>query len=236
MAERSTTSNGMFWAFLWWLAALVAAIFVFGVLSSIVKDDPAAGIVFGGVTFVLVGLLLVYLGPGPKPSDAVATDHWHAPEPAHPDPAATAAHVAAPVQVPTASAERAAAPGPDAPISERVRDAARAAGEAARAALAEAAPAPVRPAALTAPAEGEADDLKKIKGVGPKLEELLHSLGIFHFGQIAGWGVPEVAWMDSNLEGFQGRVTRDDWVGQAKLLASGGETEFSRRVDRGEVY
>ena len=42
--------------------------------------------------------------------------------------------------------------------------------------------------------------------------------------------------MDSNLEGFHGRVTRDDWVGQAKLLASGGETEFSQRVDKGEVY
>ncbi|MFO1144077.1 MAG: endonuclease [Amaricoccus sp.] len=243
MAERSTTSNEMFWAFLWWLAALVAAILVFAVLSSIVKDDPAAGIVFGGVTFVLVGLLLVYLGPGPKPSDAVATDHWHAPEPAHPAPepaARVAAPLAAPVHVPPAADPHAPtpAPGPDAPISERVRDAARAAGEAARAALGEAASAaaPVRPAALAAPAEGAADDLKTIKGVGPKLEELLHSLGIFHFGQVAGWGPAEVAWMDSNLEGFQGRVTRDDWVGQAKLLASGGETDFSRRVDRGEVY
>ena len=93
-----------------------------------------------------------------------------------------------------------------------------------------------RPAALAAPREGGPDDLKKIKGVGPKLEELLHSLGIYHFGQIAGWGPAEVAWMDSNLEGFDGRVTRDDWVGQAKLLASGGETEFSQRVDKGEVY
>ena len=42
--------------------------------------------------------------------------------------------------------------------------------------------------------------------------------------------------MDSNLEGFPARVTRDDWVGQSKVLAAGGETEFSQRVDRGEVY
>ena len=93
-----------------------------------------------------------------------------------------------------------------------------------------------RPVAMATPHHGGPDDLKRIKGVGPKLEELLHTFGIFHFSQIAGWGAPEIAWMDSNLEGFAGRVTRDDWVGQAKLLASGGETDFSKRVDKGEVY
>ena len=46
----------------------------------------------------------------------------------------------------------------------------------------------------------------------------------------------EVAWVDQNLEGFKGRVTRDEWVAQAKLLAEGGETEFSKRVDKGGVY
>jgi predicted flap endonuclease-1-like 5' DNA nuclease len=95
---------------------------------------------------------------------------------------------------------------------------------------------PTRPTALDAPRDGTPDDLKKIKGVGPKLEELLHSLGVYHFDQIAVWGPGEIAWVDSNLEGFHGRATRDDWVGQAKLLAAGGETEFSRRVEDGEVY
>ena len=98
------------------------------------------------------------------------------------------------------------------------------------------APEPARPAALAGPREGGADDLKRIKGVGPKLEELLHSLGFYHFDQIAAWGPSEVAWVDSNLEGFNGRATRDEWVEQARLLAAGGETEFSRRVDKGEVY
>jgi NADH-quinone oxidoreductase subunit E len=42
--------------------------------------------------------------------------------------------------------------------------------------------------------------------------------------------------MDENLEDFRGRVSRDDWVGQARHLAVGGDTEFSRRVDEGEVY
>lgn len=78
-------------------------------------------------------------------------------------------------------------------------------------------------------ARGAADDLKLIKGVGPKLEALLQSKGVYHFWQIAGWGVDEVAWVDENLEGFKGRVSRDDWVAQAKILAAGGETEFSKR-------
>ena len=41
--------------------------------------------------------------------------------------------------------------------------------------------------------------------------------------------------MDANLEGFRGRAQREDWVGQAKILAAGGETEHSQRVDKGEV-
>ncbi len=84
--------------------------------------------------------------------------------------------------------------------------------------------------------DGGADDLKKIKGIGPKLEEMLHAHGIFHFDQIAGWEPSDVAWMDDNLKGFKGRVTRDDWVGQAETLAEGGATKFSRKVDDGDVY
>lgn len=86
----------------------------------------------------------------------------------------------------------------------------------------------VKPALLT-DAQGAADDLKKIKGVGPKLEALLNSMGVFHFWQVANWSPDEVAWVDENLEGFKGRVSRDDWVAQAKILADGGETEFSAR-------
>jgi NADH-quinone oxidoreductase subunit E len=66
-----------------------------------------------------------------------------------------------------------------------------------------------------------ADDLKRIKGVGPKLEKLLNQIGVFHFDQIAGWSADEVAWADENLVGFKGRVSRDDWVGQARKLARG---------------
>jgi NADH-quinone oxidoreductase subunit E len=93
-----------------------------------------------------------------------------------------------------------------------------------------------RPAGIPEPREGGPDDLKQIKGVGPRLEALLHGLGYYHFDQIGAWTPEEVAWVDSNLEGFKGRVTRDGWVAQAQLLSVGGATEFSQRVERGEVY
>lgn len=93
-----------------------------------------------------------------------------------------------------------------------------------------------KPAGLSAPRDGGADNLKEIKGVGPKLEQLLHSMGFYHFDQIANWSADEVAWVNANLKGFKGRVTRDNWIEQAKILASGGETEFSKRVEDGGVY
>lgn len=76
-----------------------------------------------------------------------------------------------------------------------------------------------KPQALSAARDSGADDLKKIKGVGPKLEKLLNTMGFFHFDQIAAWTEKEVAWVDENLEGFKGRVTRDSWVAQARSLA-----------------
>lgn len=78
-----------------------------------------------------------------------------------------------------------------------------------------------RPAALAGARNGQPDDLKLISGVGPVLEQLCHRLGFYHFDQVAAWTSDEIAWVDENLEGFKGRVTRDDWVGQAKLLAQG---------------
>jgi predicted flap endonuclease-1-like 5' DNA nuclease len=79
----------------------------------------------------------------------------------------------------------------------------------------------VRPAGLAEARGGAPDDLKLIKGVGPKLEEMLHRMGYYHFDQIAAWTEAEVAWVDEHLEGFKGRVTRDHWVDQARALAAG---------------
>ncbi len=79
-----------------------------------------------------------------------------------------------------------------------------------------------KPKMLKAPRKGGADDLKLISGIGPKLEKLCNSLGIFYFAQIAEWGADEIAWIDSNLDGFRGRASRDNWVDQARRLRVDG--------------
>ena len=72
---------------------------------------------------------------------------------------------------------------------------------------------------LDAPRDGTPDDLKKISGVGPKLEGLLHKNGVFHFDQIAAWSKAEVAYMDDQLS-FKGRIERDNWLEQAATFAA----------------
>ncbi len=74
-----------------------------------------------------------------------------------------------------------------------------------------------KPPVLSAPRNGKADDLKKIRGVGPKLEKTLNNLGVYHFDQISSWNADEIAWVDDNLS-FRGRIERDGWVSQAKKL------------------
>lgn len=124
--------------------------------------------------------------------------------------------------------------GTEVPLLTPWRDGASAPAKAAEEPAAEAPG--IQPAGLDRARDGQADDLKMIKGIGPALETLCNRLGFYHFDQIADWSADEIAWVDQNLEGFKGRVTRDEWVAQAKLLASGGETEFARRVKKGEVY
>ena len=91
-----------------------------------------------------------------------------------------------------------------------------------------------KPALLSEPKNGEKDNLCRIKGIGNVIEGKLNNLGIFHFEQIAAWTEDEVKWIDTHLA-FSGRIIREDWIGQAKLLAQGEETEFSKRVNKGEV-
>ncbi|MEM6947722.1 MAG: hypothetical protein AAF486_06495 [Pseudomonadota bacterium] len=76
---------------------------------------------------------------------------------------------------------------------------------------------PAGPNLLDAP-EGEADDLTRIKGIGAKLSNMLHDLGIYHFHQIAGWTKADGEWIDDKLA-FKNRVTREKWIEQAKALA-----------------
>ena len=92
----------------------------------------------------------------------------------------------------------------------------------------------VKPVGLVKPRGGVADDLQKLEGIGPVLEKLCFALGIFHFDQIAAFGPAEVAWMDGNLKGFRGRVSRDKWVAQAKLIGEIGMEAFVIRAKTNE--
>ena len=73
---------------------------------------------------------------------------------------------------------------------------------------------------LTHAAFGESDDLTRIIGVGPILTELLHQIGVYYFWQIADWNDADIACVDDKLLHFRGRIQRDDWVSQARRLAT----------------
>lgn len=259
MAQDRRISADLFWIALLWIGALLAGITFAVVIGRIAGAGLGAGLFFGIIIFVAVGAFLAaFAGQNlPPPNTVVAPTVRRtgtsvnrtrsgaptaAPDTAGGDVARASYHAAEAVRALGSAVGRSIGgvgalatgkPGSDSAADLSVNE-----GQ----------PAPLvspveavtgegaRPAALSAPREGGPDDLKKIRGVGPKLEELLHSLGYFHFDQIAGWSEAEIAWIDSNLEGFNGRATRDEWVAQARLLASGGETEFSQRVDKGEVY
>jgi large subunit ribosomal protein L21 len=89
---------------------------------------------------------------------------------------------------------------------------------------------------LDAP-QGTPDDLKDISGVGPVLEKKLHTLGIFHFHQIAAMDEATLTAVDAEI-GFKGRAMREDWIGQAKHLMAGGEplaaSDREAKADREE--
>ncbi len=195
-----------------WLVAIVLGILGFLLSWRWLDWSFVMSVIVGIVIFFVIGYLLVSMLCGKS----------------------NAASTAAPAPVPTPVAK--AAPAAPAP--------APAAAPAAKEVVKEPEPAPAeaddgaaqKPAMLTAAREGQADDLKKIKGVGPGLEKLLNEMGVFHFDQMAGWSAGEVAWVDDNMLRFKGRATRDGWVEQAKTLAEGGDTAFSKKVDKGGVY
>jgi NADH-quinone oxidoreductase subunit E len=84
-----------------------------------------------------------------------------------------------------------------------------------------------KPLFLAAARADGPDDLKLIRGVGPKLEDTLHRMGVFHFDQIATWTQTNLVWVDQNLGTFRGRAVRDGWIEQAKKLGTGWRPEKS---------
>ncbi|WP_343546342.1 hypothetical protein [Sphingobium yanoikuyae] len=92
------------------------------------------------------------------------------------------------------------------------------------------APIPASPA-VAAPSDG-ADDLLKLKGVGPKLGALLTELGVTRYAQIAGWSDSDIAAIDAKLGNFKGRPVRDQWIDQAKYLAAGDIAGFEAKYGK----
>ena len=88
-----------------------------------------------------------------------------------------------------------------------------------------------RPVGLVAPRNGVPDDLQRIRGIGRKIEQRLNAIGIYHFGQIAAWTPAEMRWVAQQLA-FPDRIDKDDWIGQAIMLAAGGDTGFVKSADR----
>ena len=87
------------------------------------------------------------------------------------------------------------------------------------------------PVALATPEAG-GDDLTRIKGLGPKLAEQLRALGVTRLDQIAAWDDAEIERIDAQLGRFQGRIRRDDWPGQARLLAAGDTAGYEATFGR----
>jgi predicted flap endonuclease-1-like 5' DNA nuclease len=86
------------------------------------------------------------------------------------------------------------------------------------------------PLRLKAPRSGKGDDLKEIEGIGPAMEKLVNELGFYHFDQIASWSDADVALVDAEMKGFKGRITRDRWVAQAKIIVNEGLEAFRERA------
>ncbi len=85
-----------------------------------------------------------------------------------------------------------------------------------------------------APAAGAdtGDDLTRLKGVGPKLAAQLQELGVTSFAQIANWSEADIDRIDAQLGRFKGRIRRDDWVEQAKMLSSGDTAAYEARFGK----
>lgn len=81
-------------------------------------------------------------------------------------------------------------------------------------------------------AVGSAGELTQIKGLGPKLEAQLAGLGVTRLEQIASWNEAEIDRIDSQLGRFQGRIRRDDWQGQARLLIAGDRAAYEGKFGK----
>lgn len=172
--------------------------------------------------------------PGTTPQPAAALTPEPEPEP---EPETKPAQVTKPREVVDSAPEApVATPGkrPSKPKTVKAAKSAASKPRTAKSSETKAAAAKPKPAKAKPKAATVADNLKQIKGVGPQIEAKLNAAGINSFAQIAAWTKKEQADFAEQLS-FAGRIEREDWVNQAKILAKGGSTEFAKRVAKGEV-
>ena len=200
-----------------WAIAVAMGVVAFGVAKVVAMISTPGSVAIGVIVALLAGLVMGMPWGAKSQVAAERAVPEAKPVPAPAPVAATATPAVAPKPAPVAApAPVAVAPTPAAVMSTPA--------------------AAKRPEALKAARGGKADDLKIIKGIGPKLEILCHKLGFFHFDQVAAWKADEISWVDENLEGFKGRVTRDRWVPQAKSIVKMGPAEFLKRLNAGEDF
>ncbi|MDK8874061.1 MULTISPECIES: hypothetical protein [Paracoccus] len=203
-----------------WISAAIAGVVVLLFTAGIGDLHWLAGLFLGVVTFVLFGALMVWLVCHERPelfeesAGLTGTDWQRAAVDRQPETLLVGGSL-----------------GPEPFTSEAQMPIV--AGAMPAEPLVEHRPEP-KPAAAAKVAPG-ADDLKRIKGIGPKISDWLNAQGVTRYDQIAAWDPATVDDFAQRLGRMGGRIEADDWVGQAKLLAAGGETGHSRRVDKGEV-
>jgi predicted flap endonuclease-1-like 5' DNA nuclease len=164
-----------------------------------------------------IGLAAGYVIWGWRRSGSTGATGGAGPAAGTPKPPAANAETPKPAPTVTVAATPAAAK-PEAAKPEAPKVAA-ARPEAAKPAPAQvAAPPAPPPANLLAERPGRIDDLKQIKGIGPKMEKVLNSRGVWQYDQLAAFTAEDLAWLDAAVESFPGRAERDHWVDQAKAL------------------
>jgi predicted flap endonuclease-1-like 5' DNA nuclease len=229
-----------------WIIGLAAGLVCLGALVVVGKFDlfPAAAV--GGVVALIAGAVLglpwgsgpvgpvrtadadtapVRVGGQAAVAEAAPLGFVSAPA-AKPAPAAKAKPVAA--AKPKVAAKPKAAPATKAAAVAEV-PAAKAAAKPKAAAKQKVAK-PAGPERLKAARKGRADDLKEIEGIGPAMEKLVNSMGFYHFDQLASWSEADVALVDAEMKTFKGRITRDKWVAQARIIVTEGLEAFRERA------
>ncbi len=182
----------------------------------------------GAIICIALWLLFGPAKPTAASVEAEVTPELAAPAPKAPAPKAKAsAKPTAPVK-PKATAPKAEVKSPTAKTAAPKAAAPKAAKPKA---APKAAPPKTAPAKATKAAKGP-DNLRLIKGLGPKLNTMLNDLGVTRFDQIAGLDASAVAALDAKLGAFAGRITRDNFIDQAGLLAKGDVAAFEAKYGK----